>query len=546
MAGKVLSVEVGSYLTKICEIDYKTKKAKLYNYFIIETPRGTLEDGILTVNEVFVNYIKKELGERKISTKKIAFTISSSKIASREVLIPFVKENRIMDLIRTNAANYFPIDITKYQFTHNIVRIETDDKGIKQYRVMVLAIPNILIDGYKNLANALGMEVAAIDYIGNSIFQAVKTECTEGSNMIIKVDEFSALMMVIKDSTIIFSRTIPYGISDAVTSIMNSEAWGENLTYLEAVDIARKNSVLCLKSNLKTEEQTIGGVEDEKLRIAKQSVSTALSALIGGISRVIDYYQSSPGAEPIERFILTGIGGDLTELIKFLTQEMGIKIEALTKLESISAEKPFFDENFGEYIGCIGAAIEPITFYSNADTDTKKGKKLKEADQLTICISVLVLCIGISAALIIISFIPYYSAIKEQNTLTQRQEELLPVKDIYQTYLNSKASYEKLSTWDSSTYNSNDNIVTFIEELEQKMPSTFSVQSITAESGKATLEATVDSKDAAALVIAQLRNFENVASVSTDTITEVQSDTGETQVVLSIDVAFNITENTGE
>ena len=124
MAGKVLSIEVGYSFTKVCELDYKTKKPKIYNSFVLPTPEGTLADGMITVDDGFVALFKNKLAEKGIKTKAAVFTVSSSKIASREVKIPYCKENRIGDLVRANLADYFPIDVSQYMVAHSVLEVE--------------------------------------------------------------------------------------------------------------------------------------------------------------------------------------------------------------------------------------------------------------------------------------------------------------------------------------------------------------------------------------------------------------------------------------
>ena len=41
MNNRVLSIEIGNSFTKICEIDYKVKKPKVYKVLTVETPERT-------------------------------------------------------------------------------------------------------------------------------------------------------------------------------------------------------------------------------------------------------------------------------------------------------------------------------------------------------------------------------------------------------------------------------------------------------------------------------------------------------------------------
>lgn len=51
----------------------------------------------------------------------------SSRIASREVRIPFVKKNRIQSIIQENATDYFPIDISGYVLSYSMIDIESKE-----------------------------------------------------------------------------------------------------------------------------------------------------------------------------------------------------------------------------------------------------------------------------------------------------------------------------------------------------------------------------------------------------------------------------------
>lgn len=133
MAGKVISIEIGYSLTRVCEVDYKSKTHKVYGYFSIPTPEGMINDGILNLNESYATALREALAEHKMKSKQVVFTLTSTKIASREVTIPFVKENRIMDVVNANASDYFPVDLSQYQLAYSMLGVLGDPKSGQQY-----------------------------------------------------------------------------------------------------------------------------------------------------------------------------------------------------------------------------------------------------------------------------------------------------------------------------------------------------------------------------------------------------------------------------
>lgn len=236
MAGKAISIEIGYSLTRVCEVDYKAKTHKVYRYFMIPTPTGVINDGVLTPTPEYLESLKTALAESKMKAKQVVFTITSGRIASREVMIPFVKENRIADVVNANASDYFPVDLSQYQLAYNILGTVGEEKGKQQYKLLVLAAPLALLNNYNDLAKALKLELAAIDYAGNSVFQVAKEKCTSGTNLVIKIDERSSLVMAIQNGTFTFTRNVAYGVDEAIDTVIDSERWRDCTTVQEAVD----------------------------------------------------------------------------------------------------------------------------------------------------------------------------------------------------------------------------------------------------------------------------------------------------------------------
>ena len=90
MAGKVVSIEIGNALTKVALVDYKAKNTKVYNAFVFATPEGTIDDGYIKNSEEFCETLSSKLAEYSIGERRVVFAISSSKIANREVSLPYV------------------------------------------------------------------------------------------------------------------------------------------------------------------------------------------------------------------------------------------------------------------------------------------------------------------------------------------------------------------------------------------------------------------------------------------------------------------------
>ena len=499
MAGKVLSIEVGYAMTKVCEMDYRAKKPRVYRYFSIPTPDGVLADGMITVTEEFVNNLKAEMANNKMRTKDAVFTISSSKIATREIKIPYCKESNIGNLVRTNLSDYFPIDVSRYLSAYTILEVEgvasadEDDKSKAKskptgYRLLILAVPEDIIESYKLLASALKLNVKEIDYCGNSIYQAAKESCSEGVQMIVKVDSRSSLLLAQKDGRIVMTRTIPYGI-----------------------------------------------IQDEQS--SQEEAEQAMVALVEGVSKVVDYYNSGHSGEPIERINLTGVGANYISLCDMMEDEIRIKVRVLSNITGINTEKVFKGNSYSEYTACIGAALAPIHFASDKDEDKSAAAK-GGVDPLRLTVLISGGCVLIGVALILMALFPYLEEKEKNEQYNAIIEQLEPVYEVYLKHQSLSAQVMSMEALDAMTVNRNKDMVEFITALETKMPSSFSLSDLTATANGITMNVTVATKEETAVVLNELRQLECFSFVDTTAVSELITEIGETQYSFSVEMVY--------
>lgn len=570
-AQRVLSIEVGYSLTQVCEMDFQSKHPQVYGVFSMKTPEGILNDGAISPTDSFVQDLKSYIAANGMNAKKVIFAVSSTKIANREATIPVVKENKVRDLLMSNITDYFPVDPSAYQFAHNIMDTVTDDQGSKQYRVMVMACPSDILEGYSYLAQQLGLELSSIDYSGNSIFQALRTRFKTGVNLTVKIDERSSLLTVTNNGVITMQRSGIYGADQVVDIMMETDVYGEPLSYEAAVKTLRKNN-LVMKAE---EEATLADKEAEvaeleraneaaiaqaaatgdssqiagttvaakqaganlKMMRLRRDVTYAYEQLISSIVRVIDYYNSKNRDAAIDNIILTGIAADFWGFAGLLSEELGRDVEVLKDLAGtdISQGLHLHDVSLGDYISVIGAGLGSVGFmpasYSTGKGKKEKGSKVSSAN--TDKIAVGVFCAGLLIAVVLTALsVPNYVTAKANNdTLSERKAQLEPVQETYNIYTQTKADYEYMTQVYAQTENYNRDLYDTIAELEEKLPASVEVDQFSATLTTLTISMTVDSKEEAAAAIVNLRTFENFSDVQVSSISEEENEESGATVV---------------
>lgn len=538
MNNRVLSIEIGNSFTKICEIDYKVKKPKVYKVLTVETPEGVVVDGMLQPTQEYADHLVNALGTNGIRTKKVIFTISSTRVASREVQIPNVKANKIEALVKTNANDYFPVDLTQYEIGHYLAGGLTEEGKL---RVMALAVPKALLNSYYQLAQMCGWEVECFDYSSNSLYQILRDEKSEKVTMMIKIDENSTIVTVLSAGKVLLQRTVAYGVQDAIETMIASGAYAVN-DPMSAVERFQKKTCLnrVLHQGDKLWEENAGRWEDEdagnvEVTAARQKITSSLEPLIVGVSRVIDFYDSRNSDTPIERTYVTGLGGSFSGMSKLFTNCLERKVHTLSDMEDkIGMSKAIRSTRPAAYISCLGAVLAPVGLIDKSQQKAKGMTVVSGTNYTFVSVAVLVLGVILSIAMAVTSLTRYFGTVAENVALQARVEELQPAQTVYNEYLSTAAQYDKYKYLYEYTENPNENLVEFINELEQILPSSFWTNSFSSDMEGISMSVTVEGKAAAARTILNIRNMESIEDVQISNITDTQNELGESAVTFSI------------
>ena len=538
MNNRVLSIEIGNSFTKICEIDYKVKKPKVYKVLTVETPEGVVVDGMLQPTQEYADHLVNALGTNGIRTKKVIFTISSTRVASREVQIPNVKASKIEALVKTNANDYFPVDLTQYEIGHYLAGGLTEEGKL---RVMALAVPKALLNSYYQLAQMCGWEVECFDYSSNSLYQILRDEKTETVTMMIKIDENSTIVTVLSAGKVLLQRTVAYGVQDAIETMIASGAYAVN-DPMSAVERFQKKTCLnrVLHQGDKVWEENAGRWEDEdagnvEVTAARQKITASLEPLIVGVSRVIDFYDSRNGDNPIQKTFVTGLGGSFSGMSKLFTNCLERKVHTLSDMEDkIGMSKAIRSTRPAAYISCLGAVLAPVGLIDKSQQKAKGMTVVSGTNYTFVSVAVLVLGVILSIAMAVTSLTRYFGTVAENVALQARVEELQPAQAVYNDYLATAAQYDKYQYLYEYTENPNENLVEFINELEQILPSSFWTNSFSSDMEGISMSVTVEGKAAAARTILNIRNMESIEDVQISNITDAQNELGESAVTFSI------------
>jgi type IV pilus assembly protein PilM len=427
-------------------------------------------------------------------------------------MLPDMKDKKLTDMIAANASDYFPVNVEEYIVTHKSLETVVGEDKSKQQRVLVYAAPKEMVMTCFNIGYKLGLYVDRVDYAGNSVVQVAQREIGPESTMVVHIQEDNSTINILENNILQLQRIVPYGKNMIVQA----------LAEIKEVSLEEAEEMLA------ADELIHSSFDGDEL-------TDSLRYMLNNISRVVDYYVSRHQGVPIKNLYLTGASTELSGIEKLFENEFEFEITANLPMNNvvISAELMMPQEFAGRFIVNLGAGISPADFIPKEEVE--KAKKDVDFKLLNLALIGSVL---IAAIIILIPLAQLLAMKSQRNTWQERVDSISDIEQVVSDYYTALDKDSDVKAFRLLTQNPDDSLLTFMEDLEDVIPSDIKLSSFSVSSGAVTFSGTAGSKDSVAKLLLVLKDMDYVSGVSTGALSESVSESGTTQVSFSMSCSF--------
>ncbi len=498
MAQKLLSIYVGNEVTRICElVKNSATKIVVNNATEVATPTGATDDGYLTDVPAIAEAIRGCVFGRGFKATKVIFTISSKKIANKEVVIPYVRgDKKIASILEANSGEYFPMSTAgDFLFAHSVMENFQDEEG-KKIRLTAVAAPRDLVECYYELADELRLTVEDIDYVGNSVIQLLSLQMKEGdTELVLQIEKDMTFVNVMSGKSVILQRSVPYGKNAVINSMMEIK----KLTEKEAKTLLSNREML-------------------DRQVTEEEYAEVVRYLISSIGRIVEYHRSRNPDRIIDGIRVFGEGSAIAGIDEVLRQELGAQVTHFSTLQGVTAGGKSYltSETALRYLANFGAVLNPIGL--NLNRGKTKENVSKTADK--ILYAILALAIVFSIGWVVLTLIKYYGTVATKVGLEEDIVEIQDVEQIAANYDAAVIAYESVKAFDESTYTNNALVLQFIQKLESILPKDTVLNGFKATNGVVEFTVMTPNKEAVADLIVAMEKIDYVQSFQIPSISE--------------------------
>lgn len=315
----LLAIDIGSRNIKFIEGEFwrdKIDKIVINKYDVLETPEGTVSDGIITDKTGLYVFLRDLIEEKEIKSKNVVFTLRSTSVLSREIILPQAPPKRLKLMVENEMYNILNIN-KEYYIDYTVIKPEGSN-----FRIMAYAVPVELALQYYELARDLKLNPYALDVHANSIIKLFEggaiNDIPIEDKAIITVDMGNKLMNInmIINSENVFSRCLELNAFEFETDLYNM-------------------------GFAKSEKNNFSGVDMDPLYMNNMSMTALANKVIEEINKMRQFELLRSSSTPISHVFLYGGVSKIKNIDQYLENALQIHVEKISRITKLGQHYGF-------------------------------------------------------------------------------------------------------------------------------------------------------------------------------------------------------------
>ncbi len=293
------SLHIADDMLRVIVLKRKGTSYQVKDFLEVPLPKGLVDGGIITNENVLAQEIKKVKEKMGLSFVKIALPETRMYLFTLD--LGGVKIERVREIIETKLEENVPIPPAEVIFEY----IPYETKGNSVHKVSVSAFSEKLIQSYFSCCTLAGLSVIGFDTESNCLIRALDQKQTQAF-LCVDISENSTSMYVVSGKIALFSSTITIG-GVAIT---------ESIAKMLSKSIQEANEVK-IKELL---------VDSDRTKELFSATLSTLSTMADEISKVISYWNSHAEKDTVKQVYIVGKDAGIIGLTEYLESNLKLPV----------------------------------------------------------------------------------------------------------------------------------------------------------------------------------------------------------------------------
>lgn len=297
----MIGIDIGSKSIKIVELSksgsswiLKSSGAVGYN--------GQTPDKIIDENEFkkIADLIRNIIKKVEIKPQEVNISLPESVVFTRLIKFPLLSEEEVAAAVKWEAEQYIPIPTSEAVIQYTVLEKKENST---QTSVLLVATPKSVVEKFVKVLQLAGLTPVVAETELTALARSLAPDT--GVSLLLDIGFSSTDMAIIKDSSILFTRSIAVA-GEAFTRAV-SQSLGIEPTQAEEY------------------KKTYGLVENQLEGKVKNALDPIFRVIVEEIKKAIQFYKSEEKGDAPTSIVLTGGASTMPGIVPFLTQNLGIE-----------------------------------------------------------------------------------------------------------------------------------------------------------------------------------------------------------------------------
>ncbi|MDP2629427.1 MAG: type IV pilus assembly protein PilM [Candidatus Harrisonbacteria bacterium] len=348
-SGRYLGVDIGTSSIKAAELSGSRQSGfSLERYGILEA-HGQIDransalqaSGLKLMDKEIVSYLRLLRSKAGFLSSRATASLPSFVGFTTLLELPVSSDKEIAQTITFQARNYIPLPITTVTLDWIKVAEKTEADGTRKQQVLLISIPNEVIEAYTSIFSQAGLQLEALE-LENISAARILTIASKTPKLVVDIGGRSTSFSVGKEGELKFAGQTDY----ASGTLTQSLSQALNIHPQRAEDLKRSTRL-----SSEASERELSTI-----------MLPVIDAILSEASRTKNSFEKSYG-EAIDGVILSGSGAKLPGLVEYVSKQLELQTSAANPGQYIGfpAEVDAIKEDLGPTLAvAMGLALKNI------------------------------------------------------------------------------------------------------------------------------------------------------------------------------------------
>jgi len=355
----LVGLDIGSRTIKAGEIVEGKSGPTLKSFGSIDIPPGAIEEGNIVEPARVADAIRQLYKKFDIKETNVAISIGGYSVIVKKITVQTMEEEELQETINLEAEQYIPFDIADVNLDFQI--LGENEHNANQMNVLLVAAKKEMINDYVKLIEMAKLNPCVIDidsfalqniyeraYLKAGTLEGLEEKNAGGGNgesvALIDIGASKTSLNILKDRSSVFMRDVSLGCGQINQKIIQmTECTPERAEDLKFVPDPEMISA-------------------DDLR---EIVSSVVADWCTEIRRALDFFYSTYPDDQIQKIILSGGGGNISEFRELLAVETSADVETINPFAGLYVDPGKFDSDYIQKMApqaaiCMGLSLRKV------------------------------------------------------------------------------------------------------------------------------------------------------------------------------------------